>query len=243
MYYSRQLNNYNLPVYGYHDKTGYNYLWNETKAKRGSNEIASCVITYLDNLNEKRSFKTVRLLSDSCGGQNRNRQFMAMLWLAAHHFDFEEICHGFFVRGHSQNESDSIHSRIEDASKHINIDTTSQWATVIGGAKKIKPCYIIKEMVQEEFLNFKRMRNQIPNMNKTVDRQKVKFTDIRMYAVHKGDPLVTIHNNLDQPAIQMNLFQTGKKILEMDVQMNLEPAYSRNLRIDTKKLSARKVVW
>ena len=30
MYYSKQLNNYNLSGYGYHDKTGYNYLWNET---------------------------------------------------------------------------------------------------------------------------------------------------------------------------------------------------------------------
>ncbi|GFR67141.1 hypothetical protein ElyMa_000245500 [Elysia marginata] len=78
----------------------------------------------------------------------------------------------------------------------------------------------MKEMVPEEFLNFKRMRDQIINMNKTVDRQNVKFTDIRMYAVRKGDPLVTIHNNLDQPAIQMNLFQTGRKTLEMDVQMS-----------------------
>ncbi|GFR64979.1 tRNA uridine 5-carboxymethylaminomethyl modification enzyme MnmG [Elysia marginata] len=53
MYYSRQLNNYNLSVYGYHDKSGHNYIWNETTAKHGSNEIASCVMTYLDNLNKK----------------------------------------------------------------------------------------------------------------------------------------------------------------------------------------------
>ncbi|GFO06893.1 hypothetical protein PoB_003339800 [Plakobranchus ocellatus] len=41
IYYSKQLNNYNLSVYGYHDKIDHNYLWNETIAKRGSNEIAS----------------------------------------------------------------------------------------------------------------------------------------------------------------------------------------------------------
>ncbi|GFR60495.1 hypothetical protein ElyMa_003532300 [Elysia marginata] len=91
-------------------------------------------------------------------------------------------------------------------------------------------------MVQEEVLNFKRMRNQIPNMNKSVHRQKVKITDIRIYVVRKGDPLVTIHYNLDQPAVQMNLFQTGRKTLEMCVQKSLEPVYSRKLRIDTKKL-------
>ncbi|GFS13830.1 HPr kinase/phosphorylase [Elysia marginata] len=37
MSYSRQSDNYTLSVYGYHDKTGHNYLWNETTAKRGSN--------------------------------------------------------------------------------------------------------------------------------------------------------------------------------------------------------------
>ena len=73
MYYSRQLNNYNLCVYEYHDKTGCNYLWNETTAKRGSTEIALCVMTYLGILNQKGSYKTVRLSSDSCGDPNRYR--------------------------------------------------------------------------------------------------------------------------------------------------------------------------
>ncbi|GFS01922.1 hypothetical protein ElyMa_001110800 [Elysia marginata] len=98
-------------------------------------------------------------------------------------------------------------------------------------------------MVQEEFVNFKCICHQIPNINKTLDPKKVEFMDIRMYAVHKGDPLVTIHYNLDQPAVQMNLFQTGRKTLEMDVQMSLEPAYSRKLRIDQKAQRPRKVVW
>ncbi|GFS01082.1 hypothetical protein ElyMa_004572800 [Elysia marginata] len=58
--------------------------------------------------------------------------------------------------------------------------------------------------------------------------------------MRKGDPLVTIHYNLDQPAVQMNLFQTGRKTLEMDVQMSLEPAYSRKLKIDTKSSKTSK---
>lgn len=91
-------------------------------------------------------------------------------------------------------------------------------------------------MVQEEFLDFKLMRKQIPNMTKTVDRQKVKFTDIRMYAVRKGDPLVTIYYKLDQPPVQMNLFQSGRKTLEMNVPMDPVSAYSAQLRIDPKKL-------
>ena len=54
IYYKRQLNNYNLSVYGYHDKTGHNYLWNETCAKRGANDIGSWVSKYLEELNRKQ---------------------------------------------------------------------------------------------------------------------------------------------------------------------------------------------
>ena len=85
-YYSRQLNNYNLSVFGLHDATGHNYLWNETIARRGSSEIASCIVKYFEHLNKSGKIKTVKLLSDSCGRQNRNRYFMTMMWWAAQHF-------------------------------------------------------------------------------------------------------------------------------------------------------------
>ena len=96
MYHSRQLNNYNLSGYGCHYNTGYSYLWNETTAKRGSNKIASCVMTYVEILIQKGTCKTVGFLSDSCGGQDRNKPSMVMLWWAAKKIDFEESCHGFF---------------------------------------------------------------------------------------------------------------------------------------------------
>ena len=61
-------------------------------------------------------------------------------------------------------------------------------------------------MTLEDFFDFKHIRNQIPNMGKTVDRNSVKFMSGLMYTVRKGDPLVTIHYNLNEPAVQMNLF-------------------------------------
>ncbi|GFN91467.1 hypothetical protein PoB_001797300 [Plakobranchus ocellatus] len=72
-------------------------------------------------------------------------------------------------------------------------------------------------------------------MIKTVDRQDVKFIYIRMCAVRKGDPVVIIHCNLNEPAVLFNLFQIGRKTFEMDLQMDPEPTYSGQLTIDTKK--------
>ena len=89
-------------------------------------------------------------------------------------------------------------------------------------------------MVQEEFGDFKYMSKQTPNLVKAVDRQSIRFMDIRMYAVRKGDPLVTIYYNLNDPSVQMNLFQSGTETFEMDLQMNPMLAYSRLTQISTK---------
>lgn len=232
----RQLNNYNLSVYGFHDKKGYNYLWNETIARRGASDIASCMMRYLEWLNRSGSIKTVKLLSDSAGGQNRNRPFMAMLWWAAQHFDFEEILHVFFVRGHSENVSDSIHARIEAASKHVDVYTTPQWATVIQGAKRNAPHYKVTGMVMEDFWDFKSMTKEFINMNKTTDRENAKFLQIRMYSVRKSDPIVTIKYSMNARPVEMNLFQSSRRSADMNPSLSPKAAYSAPLGIDSRKI-------
>ena len=48
--------------------------------------------------------KKVVLFSDPAGGQNKNRNFIAMLWIAVNKFSLEEIKPISFVRGHSKNK-------------------------------------------------------------------------------------------------------------------------------------------
>ena len=122
----------------------------------------------------------------------------------------------FFIRGHSENESDSIQARIEAASKHVKVYTTSQWAAILGGAKRNKPFYVVKEMTQEDFSDLKYIRNQLPNMTKTVDRESLKFMSVGLYTVRKGDPLFTIHYNVNAPTLQIILFQTSRKTFPID---------------------------
>lgn len=61
-----------------------NYVWLETDAGRGANEIASALKDYIGKLEkslltEKSRNVTLRLFSDSCGSQNKNCSMMAML--------------------------------------------------------------------------------------------------------------------------------------------------------------------
>ena len=126
-FYSRQLSLYN---FGLHDQVSlknYSYTWMENEASRGSNEISSAVFHYLKNIvQESESFestiKTVRLVSDGCGGQNKNNIVvgMAVPWLAEAPTNIDSIELLFPVRGHSFLPCDRLFGRIEKELKTNN---------------------------------------------------------------------------------------------------------------------------
>ena len=64
--YRIQLNNYNRSVYGFHDRTGYYYLWNESIARCGASDIASCMIKYLGGLCGSGSIKNSKVAVRFC---------------------------------------------------------------------------------------------------------------------------------------------------------------------------------
>jgi len=84
-YYSRQLYKYNLTIEIGHSKFVYTkdnvfiYLWDQTEHAKRSNEISSAVYHCLSNLVIPTSVKTVRLVADGCGGQNKNSTVIGMV--------------------------------------------------------------------------------------------------------------------------------------------------------------------
>ena len=55
------------------------YTWLETEAGKGSNEIASCLDHFLVTiLNRLSNIKTIKVFSDNCPGQNKNRVLMLL---------------------------------------------------------------------------------------------------------------------------------------------------------------------
>ena len=177
IYYKRKLSCNNLSFYNLGNANGYCFLWDETQGGRGSCEIASCLYLYLNSVAGSSSgVKEVTLFSDTCGGQNRN-QFTA----AALHFTtmglpkLETVNHKFFESGHSQMESDTIHSAIELAKKKTKVYVQSQWETVINLARKSNP-YMVIPMKHQDFLDFKLLvKNQYKNMKVDVNGKRVSM--------------------------------------------------------------------
>lgn len=168
IFYKRKLAVYNFTVYNLGNSTGNCYIWDETQGRRGSNEIATCLFMYLTSHQEARH---VSMMSDACGGQNRNATVATMcIYAVKQNESLQILDHKFFETGHSQMECDSIHSKIEQRSKYSNVYTTNEWETIIKVARQ-KPSPFSTHSLQ--FDDFKDFKGAISSQLKKIPWMKV----------------------------------------------------------------------
>ena len=175
-----------MTVYSLGNSDAYCYIWNETLANRGSNEISSCVFDFFQKMVAK-GVKSITTYSDNCSGQNRNRYFIAMLWYSHKILKLKTVKHKFLEKGHTQNENDSVHSTIEQASKNISLYTTAQFATIVQMARRKHP-YTVTEMTFDNFFDFKLMETNIKNLDIDENGNKIKWKEIRQIEFNDEKP-------------------------------------------------------
>ena len=120
VFYCRQLWVYNFGIHDCVSDKGVMHLWDETTAKRGSSEVASCLHRCLSQ--RSTGAKHLVLFSDGCPGQNKNRIIATFLLKLVHDGQFEQVDHFFLVRGHTflPNDRDfSVIERKKDGGKSI----------------------------------------------------------------------------------------------------------------------------
>lgn len=77
------------------------------------------------------------------------------------HPSLEFINMKFLEVGHTYQEADGVHSTINRASKNENIYVPEHWIRVIRHAKKDGTPYLVHEMYQHHFLDFKQYRTEV----------------------------------------------------------------------------------
>ena len=129
-------------------------------------------------VSEKSGKKIVRTFSNNCSNQNKNRYFFNVVWYALNVLQFELIEHTHLVKGHTFNENDSVHSKIERIYRNMTIYTTPQWAAVICGAKKSNPPYTVTEMASANFYDCKGLSLNLKNLDLDEDKVKISISSL-----------------------------------------------------------------
>ena len=125
LYYKRKPSSYNLSFNSQSNGQGICYLWDETDGSKGSSEVATCLCLYLNSI--RHPITSVSLFSDTCGGQNKNKNVcVALLNCVNQHPSLTTVDQKFFEPGHSCMESDSMHSAIETAKRKTQVHVPSQ---------------------------------------------------------------------------------------------------------------------
>lgn len=117
------------------------YVWMENQYHKNSNTIASCVFSYLKAVNLSK-YSKLRLVSDGCGGQNKNTTIVTMVmnWLGNHAPKSVKSVELIFpVTGHSYLPPDRVFGLIEkDFKKHEIIQTPEQAIDIVSKHCSVK---------------------------------------------------------------------------------------------------------
>lgn len=243
-YYKSKLNNYNFTISEL--KTGATecYLWHEGEGNRGAEEIATCVLKFIekkvmDAANTQEGPLDIVFYSDNCCGQQKNKYLVAMyIYVLKKFTTVNSITHKYLITGHTQNEGDSVHSTIEKeikkALKSGPIYVPSQYAQIIRTAKKRGKPYNVNEMSHSDFFKIKDLVDQLGlNFN------AVKISEIKIFTINKESPTKlyckTSYSDFDFQEIDLSKTTRRNSATIANTVPALKQAYSSALKIKENK--------
>ncbi|XP_077291998.1 uncharacterized protein LOC143915302 [Arctopsyche grandis] len=232
-FYLRKLWTFNVGIHDCGQDVGYMFLWDESQAARGSDEIGSCILKYLKlrNLEGKRLI----IFSDDCCGQIKNWNITSLWTYLASSGNFDEIEHNFLISGHTNLPSDRSFGKIEKylRAREPNIYSPDHWREVIEKCSKNKK-FIVTKMEINDFFSLSNLKINI-NTNKKVceDGTLLKFAEVVCFHFAKDFPLqMKIKYSENAIYTEVNLKQKERSVQDV----NLIPKYSAPRKINSKKV-------
>ncbi|GBP67512.1 hypothetical protein EVAR_49879_1 [Eumeta japonica] len=217
-YYSRQLYYYNFTIVMGTSRSTltpdniHAYVWMEDEASKGSNEICSALYHCLNSI-DLTDVNKIRLISDGCGGQNKNSIVVSMImkWLHETTSNIKNIELIFPVTGHSFLPADRVFALNERViRKRENIIDPKEYKTIIEEHATVHQLatkvtvYDWKGKCKEFLKNTNSWHFQISKCKRLVLKKKGNKINVR------GE--VSYINDICQ---SKSLLKRGKRLVEM----------------------------
>jgi hypothetical protein len=101
------------------------WLYSEAQAKKGGNNVASLLWAHLEHKGiieqaKEEPFKEINLVMDNCGGQNKNRHVLRLLFFIVKRKIAKVARAIFLVRGHTKNDCDRLFNTMKKDYRKTN---------------------------------------------------------------------------------------------------------------------------
>jgi hypothetical protein len=229
-FYLSKFSSYNFTTFVSGDQQGYCFTWDQTTGKKGCTEVTSCMWIFIQ-LKVKEGITEFRIYSDNCYPQNKNQYLFSMYVMASIRFNIK-ITHRYLESGHTLLPCDNMHARIETSMKKKDVFVPSQWVAGMRCAKVNNPPYIVREMAQEDFLDFHAV-------NAHQSWGHVRTAKIREIVISGDDPFTIRFKNKLGPGEVATVTSVQLKTRGRPVNyktFTLERKYPRRFPVEAKKL-------
>ena len=205
-------------------------VWQETEAKRGSCEVASAVLEFLKTSCDLKKYDTIHTFSDSCGGQNRNKNVISMFMYVCETTNIQEWTHTFLESGHSYLPNDTDFGKIEKSkAKQTKIENFNGWVDLI----KLHGFNVIEMGGKVKDIN--EIQKNLTFRNTNFDNDKFSWLKIRSLKVTKTNPGVMYYKCKHDPDAEfqsVDFSKTGSKPMS---DISLRPLYTEPIKISYEK--------
>lgn len=149
------------------------FLWDEVTAKRGANEICSCIQKFVNTFVPQDVCKLF-IFSDNCSGQNKNFTLLIFYLSLIHSKRLKEITHIYFTAGHNYMAADRDFALIEkNMRRHSYIFTPDEHKEIIKNTKSSETPFQVVDMQQDDFRDFDSLKQYVTRRNPT----RLRFID------------------------------------------------------------------
>lgn len=239
-YYKSRLNLANLTFTQIASGASRAYLWDETEGSKGCNEIATCVINYVETIlsENPQSQLEFEFITDNCAGQQKNKFIIATyIYLLQKHPHLKSIKHSFLVVGHTQSEGDATHSLIErEIKSHLkarSIFVPEDYDKIIKDARVKEPKITTNLLKHSDFFDVKSLVKTLG-----LNFSKFKSSESCAWKIKQEDSSILYYKNSYQEESYKEI-RISKAPTRIQT-ASIPPCYNERLKISRPKFDGLK---
>lgn len=228
VFFKSQLWYYVFGIHDLADDSASMYVYTEDVAKKGSNDVTSMLLHYLNNTDLSKDHLVI--FSDGCAGQNKNHVMVYFQYLLVHCLKvFKKVTHIFPIRGHSFLPNDQDFALIEKKKRISSPEVPEHWDQLIRESREKPSPFTVINMTQDKFFDIQKACS--PYFLKS-PRPSLGLREARIIETISGSPYVKTRNTYS--GAWTNCVVRNKKALGNFI--DLQNLYQQPIPISSDKI-------